>query len=174
MKKLSKTVKEKYEPLGKTITMRYHFFKRLRERMRIKLTDQDYEHIISCIKNTKPCNICSIRYLHSQSLRLKVFELHFPDCVPVNVIYDCQRKELVTVLFQEDGIEINFYYDVFKNKISLKFDLGYNVPWRIIENQLLIPNETVKFENDIYEVISEGILFEKRFKLDKDTLVEIM
>lgn len=168
--KPNKTIKDS----GKENCSRWHFNKRLKERLGLKLSDADYDHIVSSIKNEKPCNLCKLRYLYDQSNRLMVWELTFPDQVPVNVIYDKQRKVIVTLLFQQDGLELNFYYDVFKNKVSLKHDLGFNAPWRVKDNELSIPSETVVFKNDVYEVVSEGTLFEKRFKLIDDTLCEVM
>lgn len=180
MKKISKTFslqnrcKPKNIDSGKTNCSRWHFFKRLKERLGVKITDEQYDHITSCIKNEKPCNLCKLRYLYDQSNRLMVWELIFPDKVPINVIYDKQRKVIVTMLFQQDGLELNFYYDVFKNKISIKHELGYNIPWRIKDDVLEIPSETVIFKDGFYEVVSEGLLFEKRFKLIDDTLCEVM
>jgi hypothetical protein len=173
MKKLSKTNKVKDE-IDKRECQAGHFIKRVRQRLGVIITDEQYEHLVSCIKNTKETSLCQLKYLRNQSQRLMVFEMIFTGCEPMNVIYDCHRKAIVTVLFQSDDTEINHYYDVHNNKIMVKHNLGYNKMWAIRDNMLAIPNETINFINGIWEVISEGILQGKRFKLDNDDLIEVM
>lgn len=174
MKKLSKTNKARFDDIDKRDCQAGHFIKRMRQRLGITITEEQFEHLVSCIKNERESPLCQMKYLRNQTIRLMVWELIFPNCDPVNVIYDCHRKAVVTILFQNDEIEVSHYYDVFNNKVNVKHTLGYNRMWAIKDNMLAIPNETIKFCNGIWEVISEGILTGKRFKLDNDTLIEVM
>lgn len=175
MKKISQTIKQKFDDPGKEKTLKWHFTKRMKQRLDITLTDSDYDHIVACIKNNKESDFFVLTYLRNQSNRLMVYEIKYPDTLPVNIIYDNQRKAIVTVLFQEEHTEINYYYDVFNNKISVKHDLGYNCLWAIKDDKLCIPSETIETSDDgTWEVVSEGTLLGKRFKLDVDTLIEIM
>jgi hypothetical protein len=175
MKKLSQTVKQKFDDPGKTYCQEQHFKKRLKQRLGISLTDSEYDHIVSCIKNSKKSDLCKLRYLYDQSNRVMVYELIFPDKVPVNVLYDKHRKTIVTMLFQKDDeFEINHYYDVFNNKVMVKHNLGYNMMWAIKDGMLCIPAETIEVKDGCWEVTSEGTLLDKRFKLDNDTLIEVM
>ena len=160
--------------LDKDKHQQYHFMKRLSERLNTRITEPQYEHIVSCIKNNKDCNLGELKYLYNQSKRLMVFELKIEGKVPVNIIYDTNRKSLVTMLFQQDAFEIAFYYDVFNNKVTVKHDLGFNRMWRLENGVLDIPTETVISSNGIYEVTSEGILFGKRFKFEDNNLYEVM
>jgi hypothetical protein len=138
------------------------------------MSEEQYDHLVSCLKNNKECNFCEIKYLYDQSQRLMVFELTFPDKVPVNVVYDTKRKTIVTLLFQQDSTEINHYYDVFNNKIQVKHQLGYNDKWKLEDDMLTIPSETVISHSGLFEVVSEGILQGKLFKHDGECLYEVM
>lgn len=174
MKKISQTIKKKNKDCDKDLLQRYHFIKRMRERLQIKITDMDYDHIVSSIKNEKPCNLCKIEYKGNQSQRLMVFELTFPNIIPVDVIYDCKRKTLVTVLFQMDAIEVSYYYNVFKNRVNLKHDYGIDRPWSIQDDKLIIPNEELEYHEKYCEVVSEGLFKGKRFKIDNNQVYEVM
>lgn len=177
MKKASKrdTWKDtNYTDNGKENSQRIHCIKRIKERIGLKITDQDYEHIVSCIRNDKESDMFKYKFVRPQSNRLSIYEITFTGKIPVNVVYDKQRKTIVTVLYQNDSILIDFYYDIFNNKISLKHDLGYNTGWSINGDILLIPSEKTEKKEDVWEVVSEGLLFEKRFKLDNYNLVEVM
>lgn len=177
MKKLSLTVKEqRYDDPGKKSCQYEHFIKRIKQRLNIDLSKSDYEHIVSCIKNDKPSEICNVKYLRNQSNRLMVFELTFNNMIPVNIVYDNQRKSIVTILFQMDEAvdEISHYYDIFHNKISLKHNLGHNQMWSIKNEKLVIPNETIEDKGEYWEVVSEGTLHGKRFKYEDNNLIEVM
>jgi hypothetical protein len=178
MKKLSKVVKQTFDDPGKELLQKLHFITRLRQRLGVQCDDSMYNHIVACIKNKKESPHFTVRYLFNQSSRLMVFELSVPNKVPVNILYDNKRCSLVTVLYQKEDhvMEVNFYYDVFHNKIMLNNDLGYSSKdvWTIVDGVLVIPNETLEHNKDYSEVVSEGILFGKRFKIDNDTVCEVM
>lgn len=163
-----------FQDPGKAVCQMNHALKRIRKRLGIKLTEEQYSHIVSCIKNSKESDICKLTYLKSQSKRLAVYEIIFEGYEPVNLIYDKFRKTIVTVLFPTDAIEINYYYDIFNNKVNVKHDLGYNKYWWIDDGELIIDSEIVVYENDYYEVKSEGTLNGKRFKFDGESLYEVM
>lgn len=173
MRKLSKRTFEK-EDVDKQQCQMWHCLKRIKQRLGIKLTDEQYAHIVSCIKNNKPCSLGTIKYVKAQSKRLDVYELTFTGYEPVTTIYDKFRKVIVTVYFPSDGEEICFYYDFFKNKVNVKHDLGYNKFWRMLDGELMIPNETVlHLEGDFYRVTSEGTLEGKLFKFEYGELHEV-
>lgn len=177
MKKASKrdTWKEtNYTDPGKTFTQKLHCIRRIRERLGIVLSEQDYEHIVACIKNEKKSTQFAYTYVRSQTSRLDIYEIVFEGKVPVNIIYDKHRKTIVTILFQSDDMSIDFYYDVFNNKVNLKHDLGFNKGWCLDGENLMIPSEIVEKKEDYWEVVSDGILKEKRFKFDNNSLVEVM
>lgn len=176
MKKISKTVKQRFDDLGKEHAQRLHFVTRLRERLGLRIDDNLYDHMCSCIKNDKTSEHFFLEYLYDQSNRLMVYKLIIRGKEPVNIIYDKSRKKIITVLFEEDEdkTEINFYYDVFMNKVSLKHDLGFNRGWALYDGVLNIPTETLIHSGKYSEVVSEGILYGKRFKLDNNTVYEVM
>lgn len=163
-----------YGDNGKENSQRLHCIKRIRERVGIILTDQEYDHIVSCIRNEKKSDHFRIDYVRPQTNRLDIFEITFNGKEPVDVVYDKQRKTIVTVLFQNESETIDFYYDVFNNKVNLKHDLGFNRGWTKTDGKLEIPSEIVEKKDGCWEVVSEGILFGKRFKFDNHNLVEVM
>ena len=158
---------------GKENCQKWHFIKRIRERLGIRLTDNDYDHIISAIKNKKECNFCEIKYIGMQSNRLAIYEFKFGKDI-FNALYDKARQSLVTVLFQIEGITITKYYDVFNNNVNIKHDLGYNCGWVLNGDMLEIPSETVVKKDDYWEVVSDGLLNGKKFKYDESNLYEVM
>jgi hypothetical protein len=163
-----------YTDPGKNFTQKLHCIRNFRERLGIKLTDQDYDHMVSCIRNEKESDRFTIKYQRPQSNRLDIYEITFNGYVPVDVIYDKQRKSIVTILFQNVNTLIDFYYDVFNNKVSLKHDLGFNCGWSVDGENLMIPSEVVEKKDGYWEVVSDGILREKRFKFDNESLIEVM
>lgn len=151
----------------------WHFKKRLRERLGIKISDDDYKRIVSVLKNGKEDETYSFKYIHRQSQRLKVYELTIKGYEPVEIIYDNNRKQIITVMFPTDGKEFNSYYDVFNNKINIRDKFGLNFGWKYDDGQLKIPNATVVKNGDIFEC-TEGHVKGMRFKVDNDALVEVM
>lgn len=173
MKKASKRDISKKLDIGKEQCQKWHCIKRIRQRLQINLSEEQYEHIISCIKNGKESTLCKLKYLSSQSNRLSVYEITFNGKEPVKVIYDKFRKTIVTILFPEDGKEITHYYDIFGNNINIKHELGYNKFWSYVDGMLQIPSENIIKKDGYFEVVSEGILFEKRFKMIDNKLYEV-
>jgi hypothetical protein len=161
---------------GKDDSQRKHCLRRLRERIGVRLSESDYDHVISCIKNDKISEKFEYQYVGEQSNRVSIYEIKFQGKVPVNVLYDKDRKTIVTILFQTDDnvTEITSFYDVFNNKVNVKHTYGYNKGWRIEGDRLEIPAEVTKWENGYWEVISEGQLQGKRFKIDNEHLIEVM
>ena len=162
MKKASKRIHKK-EDITKAVCQRYHCLKRIKERLKISFNEENYEQIVSCIKNHKDHPIYKLKYITNQSIRLSVYELIIENMEPINVIYDKSRQTIVTVLFPIDGIEIYHYYDIFGNKVQIKSELGYNKHWKFLNDSLIIPEEDLVKENDIWRVVSEGILFDKKY-----------
>jgi hypothetical protein len=103
-----------------------------------------------------------------------VYELIVGDHEPMNVIYDKSRQTLVTVLFPKDGEEIYHFYDIFGNKVQIKHELGYNQHWKLLNGDLVIPGEETAKEKDVWHVVSEGIIFDKKFKLIDNELYEVI
>ena len=118
MKKPSRCNTHKKLDPGKSQCQLWHFKKRIRERLRINLTDEIIEQIISCIKKKKENNDFSLRYLEKQSNTRILYEIVFNGKNPVNIVYDSNRGSVVTVLFPEDAQNIYHYYDIFHNKIG--------------------------------------------------------
>lgn len=173
MKKASKRIHKK-EEITKDVCQKYHCLKRIRQRLKIRFSEEDYDQIVSCIKHTKSSNRFKLKHIGNQSIRLSMYELIIDDLEPVHIIYDKSRQTIVTVLYITDGIEIYHYRDIFNNKIHIKSELGYNKHWKLKDNQLLIPSEEIIKENDTWQVISEGILFDKKFKLIDNELCEVI
>lgn len=173
MKKASKRVFKK-DDVGKELCQKYHCMKRIKQRLKVVLTEDEYNQIVSVIKNNKEHPRFKAKYLLNQSKRLSLYELKIDDCVPVNVIYDKFRKTIVTVLFPIDGIPIYYFYDIFNNKINIKDDYGFGNPWRLLPDKLEIAGEEVETKDGYFEVVSDGILKGKKFKFEYDELCEFM
>src|SRR5512138_1159016 len=138
MKKLSKRGKKPLADVDKKECQKGHFINRIRRRLKITLTDNDIDQLVSCIKNQKNTDRYKIKYLEKQSNRVVVYELTIDDKEPVNILYDKFRHMIVTVLFKEDGDTIYHYYDIFGNKIKVKQEYGYSRFWKMIDGQLQI------------------------------------
>lgn len=165
MKKLSQRANDKFrlDP-GKAKCQGWHAAKRAKERTGIRLTEQLSKEIVSCIKKNKEHNDFKLSFVESQSKRLSVYEIVFTGKNPVNLVYDNFRNTIVTFLYPEDAFNVYHFYDVFGNKVSVKNE--YGKIWKLKDNVLDIPGETVEYADGVWTVI-EGVLKDKRFKIDK-------
>lgn len=175
MRKASKRINKK-EEITKDVCQKYHCLKRIRQRLNIKFTEEDYEQIVSCIKHSnKLHDRFKLKHIGNQSIRLSIYELIVDNLEPVHVIYDKSRQTIVTVLYITDGQEIYHYIDIFGNKIHIKSELGYNKHWKLKDSKLIIPSEDIQVEKDgAWRIISEGILYDKLFKLVDNQLCEVI
>lgn len=150
-----------------------HFMRRFRERLGIHLTEEQYYEIISCIKNDKTHRLFTIKRIGEQSRRLHIYEIQIPEKEPMDILYDVDREAIVTVLNKKDGDAIYHYYDVFNNKLQIKEHFGYG-GWKMLDGMLTIPDEEIVQKNGYFEIVSEGVLKDRRFKYINNELIEVM
>ena len=166
-----KKIQKQPDP-GKRQCQSWHAKKRAKERLGIKLSDDEIKQISTAIRTGEAYDAFEVEYVKDQSHRLKVFKLKYRDLLPVNVVYDKFRKTIVTFLYETDYIEIYHYYDIFQNKISTKHKFGKI--WYLKDGELDIPGETLKKLNENRWIVIDGVLKDRIFEYENENLCEVM
>jgi hypothetical protein len=110
---------KKLDP-GKEKCQLWHSMKRCRERLGFRLTEALFEQLVAIIKSGQNTDLISVKFKEKQSNRLSMYSVSLKDVKPFNIIYDKQRKTIVTFLYPEDDKLIYHYIDVFGNRMPTK------------------------------------------------------
>jgi hypothetical protein len=126
----------KRDSVEKSVCQYFHCRKRAKERLGIDLQRPLYDKMVSAIRESRfenADNEFKIKFIENQSKRLKLFSIEMKGTEPLNAVYDCFRKTIVTFLFKEENTKYIYHYiDVFGNKINLKSEVG--CIWRLIKD----------------------------------------
>ena len=100
---------------------------RAKKRAKIILTDERHAAIIKAIQGEQVEGI-TVKFKESQSQSRKVYTIWFENLGKIfDLIYDAERKSLITFLPHDGSCMVYGYYDVFGNKINIKADYGFNM-----------------------------------------------
>ena len=101
-----------------------HAAKRMRERIGIALSEDQYNELVACIKNPSKAEDKGIivKFNEEQTNRVHEYTVTIPGNEPFLVVYDAYRDKIVTFLNQppEGVVTIYRFYDQFGNIRSTK------------------------------------------------------
>lgn len=76
---------------NKNICMKFHFIKRFKQRFKKDFCEDDYNRVISAIKNRKN----NVKFLYKQSHTRSVYKINYME-IEFGVVYNKERKQLHT------------------------------------------------------------------------------
>lgn len=141
-----KPIGTKRSGVDKATCQKWHCLKRMRERLRVPMSEERYGQIVSaildCQSRRKPRDDVSVKHLRNQTARVSEFEVKLEES-PVRFIacFDRQRQTIATILFPTDECQIDLhqYRDYFGNTVNARLEYGKYFTLNTEEKKLSIP-----------------------------------
>jgi hypothetical protein len=156
-------------PMSKKKAQDIHAKVRSRERVGLHLTEGKRAAIIKAIQGIEQSGI-QVSLKHKQSQSRAMYTIYFAHLQKkFDMIYDSDRKSIVTFLSHDPTEVFCFYYDVFGNKINIKADLGITLKYK--EGTLTTPYLEIQQIEPTMWYIKD---WDKTLVMSKNQLYEVM